>query len=198
MKAILIVSLLIALNVSAECNLKMAIAAGTYLNELEKAQLTSYQNNSVCEVLSYEFWNCSTAQLKKMKKFFDYKEVLGNYCQPHLAVSENLTWSKDTVMKGLVLYSWKNDYGYFWYALLPGKNGTRKTEELEKVKISEGYFKNILGSLPQGTEVVWNNLVSISDNKQLEFKFPKGKVSDQLNQIATTAKIKLVRSSIHQ
>ncbi len=58
MKKFLILSLFFTINVSADCNLKMAVAAGTYLNELEKAKLTSYQNNSACEVLSYEFWNC--------------------------------------------------------------------------------------------------------------------------------------------
>ena len=54
----------------AQCNLKVAKAAGQYLAELEKAGLTKYQNNSVCEALDYEFWSCSKSQKATLDKSF--------------------------------------------------------------------------------------------------------------------------------
>ncbi len=109
----------------ADCNLQVATAAGQYIAALEKAGLTKYQNNSVCEVLDYEFWSCSKSQKANLEKSFKVKEVLGNYCQPHLRPSG--TVSKDELVKGAEIFSWKDYNGYLWYALLPGTNRLKTT-----------------------------------------------------------------------
>ena len=41
-------------------------------------------------------------------------------------------------MKGADLYSWRDQSGYVWYALLPGTNRVKSTKELIESKISPG------------------------------------------------------------
>lgn len=155
----------------AECSLKVATAAGRYLAALEQAKLTKYQNNSVCEVLSYEFWNCTEKQKSKLKSAFNLIEVLGNYCQPHLPPAPSAI-DKVQFMKGAELYSWRDQGGYVWYALLPGTNRTKAAKELTDSKVSPGYLKQVLKSLPAKTPVLWNNLVGVDDKSALEFSLP--------------------------
>jgi hypothetical protein len=177
-------------NALAECNLELAKTAGSYIAALEKAKLQKYQNNSVCEVLSYEFWNCSEQQKTALNKDFNLKEVLGNYCQPHLAVPE-VAGDKNAYFKGASLYSWKDDNGYQWYALMPGTNRTQTTQELLQNKISEGYLKMSLPTLPEGTHISWNSLVGLSDPKGLPFELPPSQTAREIQQKAKLAKLKL-------
>ncbi len=158
----------------ADCNLKVATAAGQYLAALEEAKLTKYQNNTVCEVLNYEFWNCTENQKSKLKSAFNLREVLGNYCQPHLPSPKN-SIDKAQFMKGADLYSWQDRSGYFWYALLPGTNRTKSTKELIERKMSPGFLKQELSHLPANTEIAWNSLVTIQDKSNLEFSLPDDK-----------------------
>lgn len=155
----------------AECNLKVATAAGQYLAALEDAKLTKYQNNSICEVLNYEFWNCTEKQKSKLKSAFNLKVVLGHYCQPHLPPPKNAN-DKDYFMKGAQLYTWKDFSGYVWYALLPGTNRTKNASELNENKTSPGYLKQELKNIPAKTQIVWNNLSTIEDKSGLDFIIP--------------------------
>ncbi len=173
----------------ANCNLKVATAAGQYIAALEKAGLTKYQNSSVCEVLDYEFWSCSKSQKFTLEKSFKVKEVLGNYCQPHLRSSTPL--SGNELMKGAELFSWKDHNGYLWYALLPGTNRIKTTRELIENKITSGYLRETILNLPPGTEVSWNPLTAVEDRKNLEFSIPAEAASD-IKARAAQAKIKLV------
>jgi hypothetical protein len=163
----------------AECNLKVAKAAGQYLAVLEKEKLRRYQNNSVCEVLSYEFWNCTEKQKSKLNVAFNAKEVLGNYCHPHLPPPKNYI-SKEQYMKGADLYSWQDYSGYVWMAILPGTNRTRSTKELIESKVSPGYIKLEIKNIPSKSKITWNNLVSIEDKSNLEFSLPNDKTIKEI------------------
>ncbi len=174
----------------ADCNLKVATAAGQYLAALEEAKLTKYQNNSVCEVLNYEFWNCTEKQKTKLKSAFNLKEVLENYCQPHLPPPKN-TIQKEWFMKGADLYSWRDHSGYLWYALLPGTNRTKSTKELIESKVSPGYLKQELKTLPSKTEIAWNNLVSVDDKVNLVFSLPDDKTLKDILKSAELGNLKI-------
>jgi len=174
----------------ADCNLKVATAAGRYLAALEEAKLTKYQNNSACEVLSYEFWNCTEKQKSKLKSAFNPIEVLGNYCQPHLPPAPSAI-DKVQFTKGAELYSWRDRGGYVWYALLPGTNRTKGTKELTDSKVSPGYLKQVLKSLPSKTPVLWNNLVGVDDKSTLEFSLPDDKTLKEILKSAELAGLQI-------
>jgi hypothetical protein len=182
---VLLFSLSFGSTAFAECNLKVATAAGQYLASLEDANLRRYQNNSVCEVLSYEFWNCTEKQKSKLNSAFNLKEVLGNFCQPHLPHSKNAI-ANELFMKGADLYSWRDPDGYVWYALLPGANRPKSTKELTESKVSPGFLKLELKNLPSKTEIVWNNLVSLGDKANLEFSLPD---KDTVKEILKSAEL---------
>ncbi len=193
MKTLLIFATVLSFYASqslAECNLELAKSAGSYIAALEKAKLQKYQDKSVCEVLNYEFTNCTDQQKASLQKTFAVKEVLGNYCQPHLAVPE-IAGDRMGYMKGANLYSWKDENGYDWYALMPGTNRTQTTEELLQNRISEGSLKEHLATLPAGTEISWNSLISLSDPKGLPFGLPSTKSAREIQQKAKLAKLKL-------
>ncbi|WP_413290686.1 hypothetical protein [Bdellovibrio sp. HCB337] len=187
--------LVFGLNSFADCNLKVATAAGQYMAELEKAKLTKYQNNSVCEVLSYEVSNCSKAQKAKLENAFNLKEVLYNYCQPHLPPPQNIGLPPQQLMKGAELYSWKDHSGYYWYALLPGTNANKETKQLLENKLSEGNLKMHLANLPADTYVSWNSVMNIKDKEKLEFSYPSAKVSEEIKATALQAKLQLSTES---
>lgn len=174
----------------ADCNLKVAAAAGQYLATLEEAKLTKYQNNSVCEVLSYEFWNCTEKQKSKLKSAFNLKEVLGNYCQPHLPPPKN-TIAKEQFLKGADIYSWRDHSGYLWYALLPGTNRTKSTKELTESRVSPGFLKQELKNLPSKTQLAWNNLVGVEDKSNLEFSLPDDKTLKDILKSAETVDLQI-------
>lgn len=173
-----------------DCNLKVASAAGHYLAALEEAKLTKYQNSSVCEVLNYEFWNCTEKQKTKLKEAFNLREVLGNYCQPHLPPPRNAI-DKNQLLKGAELYSWRDQNGYLWYALLPGSNRTKNSKELTEFKVSPGYIRQELKSLPAKTEISWNNLVTVADKSALDFSLPDDKNLKKLLKSAELADLKI-------
>lgn len=195
MKCLNLLSLVLYLSLGsysfAECNLKVATAAGQYLAALENAKLRKYQNNSTCEVLYYEFWNCTEKQKSKLKSAFNLKEVLGNYCQPHLPPPKN-TIDKDNFMKGAELYSWQDYSGYVWYALLPGTNRTKSAKELNENKTSPGYLKQELRNIPSKTQIVWNNLAAIEDKSSLDFRFPEEKTVKDLEKSAEQVGLKVI------
>lgn len=191
----LISSLLIVLSSSisiADCNLKVAIAAGQYLEVLERSELRRYQNNSVCEVLDYEFWSCSETQIKKLESTLNIKEILGNYCQPHLPPPKNAI-NKDHFMKGADLYSWREPSGYVWYSLLPGTNRNKSVKEITENKVTVGYLKVELKKLPKKTYITWNNLVGVEDKSSMEFTFPENKT---VKEIVKSAEAKDLNISI--
>ncbi|MFN8847705.1 MAG: hypothetical protein ACK5W9_12715 [Bdellovibrionales bacterium] len=175
----------------AECNLKVATAAGQYLAALEEAKLRKYQNNSTCEVLNYEFWNCTEKQKSKLKSAFNLKEVLGNYCQPHLPPPKNAI-DKDYFMKGAELYSWQDYSGYVWYALLPGTNRSKNAKDLNENKTSPGYLKQELKNIPPKTQIVWNNLSAIEDKSSLDFSIPDEKTVKDIVKNAEQAGLKVI------
>lgn len=175
----------------AECNLNLTIASGKYIEELEKAKLTKYQNSSVCEVLDYEIGKCSNSQKTKLEKAFNVKAVHGNYCQPHLPPPQQVL-NKQEFMKGAELYSWKDFQGFQWYALLPGTNRTKTTSELIAGKMSEGLLFEKFKEIPPNTEMSWNNLVSIQDKQNLEFSTPNKEVVRNLTKAAQKAGLKIL------
>ena len=174
----------------ADCNLKVATAAGQYLATLEEAKLTKYQNNSVCEVLNYEFWNCTEKQKTKLKSAFNLREVLGNYCQPHLPPPKN-DIDKEHFMKGADLYSWQDHSGYVWYALLPGTNRSKSAKEIMESKVSPGYLMQELKNLPPKTQIAWNNLVTVVNKSALEFSLPDEKTQKDIMKSAELADLKI-------
>lgn len=175
---------------SADCNLNLTIASGKYIEELEKAKVTKYQNNSVCEVLDYEIGKCSASQMTKVAKAFNVKEVHRNFCQPHLPPPQGAL-DKDQFMKGAELYSWKDFQGFHWYALLPGTNRKKSTTEVLAAKSNEWSLQEKLKQLPPQTEISWNNLALIDDQQNLEFSVPSQNVIREVTTSAVSAKLKL-------
>lgn len=174
----------------AVCNIDVALAAGRYIAELEKADLARYQNNSVCEVLDYEVSTCSETQLAKLQSAIDVKEVRGNYCQPHLPPPKTPP-AKDVFMKGAELYSWKEQAGYHWYALLPGTNRAKTTKELVANRLTRDALKRLLQELRPSTDVTWNNLARIDDKQKLEFSLPNEPVRSEITEAAKKAQVAL-------
>ena len=176
----------------ADCDLKVATSAGQYLEALEKAELRKYQNSSVCEVLSYEFNNCSKKQKKVLASHFNLKEVLGNYCQPLLPPPRNHSY-KDIPMKGIELFSWQEPYGYIWYTLLPGTNRLKRVEELTGSKMNLGQLIEEIAFLPPKTEITWNNLVVVEDEgkSKVTFLLPDEKVKKTILKKAAASKLKI-------
>ncbi len=164
------------------------MAAGQYLAPLEEANLSKYQNNSVYEVLSYEFLNCAEKQKKKLKSVINIKEVLGNYCQPHLPPPRNAS-SKDQFMKGADLYSWREQSGYVWYAILPETNRSKNEKELTENKISPGFLKQELQNIPARTEIAWNNLAGLEKVSNLELMLPDGTTLQEILKSAEMANL---------
>ncbi len=68
----------------ANCNLKLAVASGNYLEELEKAKLHNFQGGGACKVLDMEYKKCTKQQQTFLAKSVNLREVLGNICMPHL------------------------------------------------------------------------------------------------------------------
>jgi hypothetical protein len=168
----------------------MASAASQYINELEKSGLQKYQNNSVCEVLSYEFSDCSQSEKTKLERAFNTREVLTNYCQPHLPPPKNSV-DANLYMKGADLYSWKDQSGFQWYTLLPGTNRQKTTKELIENKMSFGLLKESLSRLSAHTEIAWNNLAQVDDKKNLEFSLPAKVDLSEIQAKSNQAKLKL-------
>ncbi len=175
----------------ADCNLNLVIAAGKYIEELEKAKLTKYQNKSVCEVLDYEIGQCSNTQKVKLGKAFNVNEVHRNYCQPHLPPPSHPLIQED-FMKGAALYSWRDFQGFQWYALLPGTNRMMTTKELIAAKSNEWQLRKKFKELQQSTEISWNNLVGVEDKQNLEFLRPNKAVVNRLTKAAADAKLKIL------
>lgn len=175
----------------AECNLKVATAAGQYLAALEDANLRKYQNNSICEVLNYEFWNCSEKQKSKLNSAFNLKEVLGNYCQPHLPPPKNAI-DKNSFMKGAELYSWQDYSGYVWYALFPGTNRAKNAKELNERKTSPGFLKKELKNIPSKTQIVWKRFSTIEDKASMNFILPEEKTVTDIIKSAEQVGLKII------
>ena len=144
----------------------------------------------MCEVLNYEFWNCTEKQKSKLKSAFNLREVLGNYCQPHLPSPKN-TIDKAQFMKGADLYSWRDHSGYVWYALLPGTNRNKSAKEITESKVSPGYLKQELKNLPSKTQIAWNNLVAVEDKSNLEFTLPDDKTLKDIVKSAESVDLKI-------
>lgn len=176
----------------ADCNIDLAKASGEYLAELEKAELRSYQNNSVCAVLDQELASCSKGQLAKLKKSFNIKEVHRNYCQPHLPPYP--VTNKKEFFKGVELYSWKEHEGYYWYAILPGTNRLKTTKELLANKLSHSYLKAKLRQLPPNAEISWNNLTKVDDKQNLRFSRPSESVVKDIKTYISKSKLVLSES----
>ncbi len=171
----------------ATCNVDLAKSSGRYLVELEKVKLRSYQNSSTCEVLDQELSNCSKGQLAKIEKSFNVKNVLHNYCQPHLPPYP--VTNKKQFVKGADLFSWKEHEGYYWYAILPGTNRLKTSKEILAKKLSYRYLKAKLEQLPPNIEINWNNLVTVDDKRNLEFSAPSKKIVDQIKVYASKSKL---------
>lgn len=176
----------------AACNLKLAMAAGTFLAELEKLSLTKYQDNNVCEVLNYEFWSCSKEQQSQLKKTFNLNEVLFNYCQPHLPAPQPFV--KDSFMKGADFYSWKDFNGYIWFALLPGTNAQKTTKEITNARLNWHHAKELLVKLPMNTIMSWNNLATVSDKEKLQFMYPPKELVTEIKMTASSSQVDLQES----
>ncbi|MCB0422905.1 MAG: hypothetical protein KDD61_18030 [Bdellovibrionales bacterium] len=183
MKSILIALLFLPIASWAKCNTKLAKASGIYLQELETAHLPKYQSLGACEVLDRELANCSKKQIAKLNKSFNVKEVRGNYCQPYLPPYPSV--DKDHFLKGAELFSWKEPGGYIWYALLPGTNRRKSSDELKKHRISYLYLEETVKQLPPQIEISWNFTHSVSDPSRLEFILP---LKDKVESLSAKAK----------
>lgn len=172
---------------SAECRLPLALAAGQYLNQLERYHLQKYQNNSVCEVLSYEYWNCDSKQKVVLEKTIPVKEVLGNYCMPHLPPP--VSFEPGAFTKGAELFSWRDDHGYLWFSIMPGTNREKTTQEISAAKVSEGFLKKQLTQLPEGITLSWNSLSAVHEPKELEFALPPKSLVTEIKRLAAARKL---------
>jgi hypothetical protein len=72
------------LSAHASCNSELAIAAGRYLMELEKAKMYQHQDGGVCKVLEAEYRKCSKIEKERLARSVSITELLGNICMPHL------------------------------------------------------------------------------------------------------------------
>jgi hypothetical protein len=77
-----------------------------------------------------------------------------------------------TWMKGADLYSWKESTGQVWYALLPGTNRTKHSEELLNAKITSSELISKLKQMPKNTDVSWNNSVGFDNTASLKLTLP--------------------------
>lgn len=83
-------------------------------------------------------------------------------------------------MKGADIYSWKESTGYIWYALLPGTNRLKISDELMKAKMTSAEFINHLNKIPKETYVSWNNSVALDNQDSLKLILPP---KEELNRI---------------
>jgi hypothetical protein len=89
--AVAALGLFFASRAQADCNLPLAKATASYLQELEKAKLQKYQDPKPCEVLDAEFKQCSMKQKAQLERALSVRvgpDILGNICMPHLAPPE--------------------------------------------------------------------------------------------------------------
>lgn len=176
--------------VFADCNYKVAESASQYLNELEKANLQKYQNSSVCEVLTNETERCSKEQIAELNNKANLKKTLGDYCEAYRKTAKAEA-SKNKWSKGAELLSWQDRNGIYWFALLPGTNRLKNTDEIVSNKVSSGNVRDELAKLPPKTHVVWNNVVKDEARKKLDFTFPPESVATGIRQEAQRAQLDL-------
>lgn len=191
--SVLLLSLLSSFS-RAECNFNLAKASGQYLLELEQAKKRSYQNSSVCEVFSQELEDCTKTQLNQLQKVMNSKEILGNYCQPHLPPYPML--DKALFAKGAKLFSWKENEGYFWYALIPDNNRKKLNKnkgvsDIMENKMSFTYLVAVLEQLPANINLYWNKPLAHDSAKELQLSFPSDLVFKKIETIASKEKLKL-------
>lgn len=74
-------------------------------------------------------------------------------------------------MKGADLYSWI-DLGQTWYALLPGTNRLKHSDELLKAKVTSAELMKKLDRVPKETYVTWNNSVGLENAASLKLALP--------------------------
>lgn len=171
MEKIFFISLILLANhVWAECNFNLTKASGKYLTELENANLRSYQNRSVCEVLDQEFGNCTKSQISKLENILNIKEILGNYCQPHLPPYPST--NKDKFLKGAQLFSWKANEGYYWFAILAGEKPQNNINEIIENKLSYKHLLVKLGQLPSNIHINWNSFSYVGNKREIRFSLP--------------------------
>lgn len=106
--------------------------------------------------------------------------------------------ASDRYMKGVDVYSWKDDKGVIWYSLLPGTNRQKSIDEILKSKSNSSDFEAKFSKLPEGTSVFWNNAGTISNDKpatahkqSLQFVSPPKDVFSKIKNIATQSKLNL-------
>jgi hypothetical protein len=90
-------------------------------------------------------------------------------------------------LKGVELYSWKDEAGNWMFALLNGTN-RRKTEAVvksakTKVKGADG-LKKALARLPVGEQVIWTHPIR-------GFEYPAKAMREEIEKAAKEAKIEL-------
>lgn len=76
-------------------------------------------------------------------------------------------------MKGADLYSWKESTGQVWYALLPGTNRLKNSDELLKAKVTSTQLLGQLKQVPTKTDIFWNNSVGLENTAALKLSLPK-------------------------
>ncbi len=175
----------------AKCNLNLARTSAIYINELEKAELRSYQNNSVCEVLEQELGLCSKKQLKKINKKVKVAEILHNYCQPHLPPYP--VTKKESFFKGAELYSWKEHEGYFWFSLLPGTNRLKDLKEIKLNRLSYNYLLEKIKQLPPNIQIGWNNEVLTKQIPGFKASFPPSETTKEIKAQIKKLKLTLIK-----
>ena len=190
-KSFFISLILLASHVWAQCNLNLIKASANYIIELENAKLRSYQNSSVCEVLDQEFGSCSKSLMSKLENTLNIKEVLGNYCQPHLPPYPST--NKEHFLKGAQLFSWKESEGYYWYAILPKTNHQISGNEIMENKISYVRLLVKLGQLPSDIHIYWNSLSFVDNKSNIRFSLPAKAIVKKVEARIAKAKLTLAK-----
>lgn len=101
------------------------------------------------------------------------------------AFASNVLW-----MKGAELYSWKDNKGSYWYALLPGTNALKQPRQILENKLNENALKLALENLPVETYVSWNATGAL--DKAMNLGLPPKTVIKSIQQKATQAKLTLI------
>jgi hypothetical protein len=63
--------------------------------------------------------------------------------------------SVSPAFKGYELYSWQDEAGRWLYALLPGTNRLKSSQEIHNGRIAESELRDTLRKLPPGETVTW-------------------------------------------
>jgi ABC-type glycerol-3-phosphate transport system substrate-binding protein len=94
-------------------------------------------------------------------------------------------------MKGTDLYSWQDEVGTWWFAILPGTNRLKTIDELQAAAVNVRDVKGAFSSLPPGETLLWNNQAAVEENVRELLAMPPGEIVATLRAHAASAQVEL-------